>query len=376
MADHYLLAKVWRHHDNPLLAQVKEGGTLYLWDEDFSSLSLPFNDLSNPKTYFSRAQELNLKSLEDSLPFSCKRIKIAELPTQKIKAYYVFDDYYLKALSGLDVEFIHPHPNHFCPESLARSALTTKNPFTDFRKKVEEKNVYQVSHQTSSIQSDEESRALKMLEEYFSDQKAHTYMDERNHFDAMKAGTHFSIPLAQGLLSPKAILEKLREFEQRHGETKSSYWIRFELLWREFFYFSQIYSTTSLYYPDAQKDAPLEMISLKKMLMDLSHEPLIKAMINELVATGMLSNRCRQIFASYFVHHNLYDWRYGAYFFQYFLKDYDPSSNWGNWQYLAGVGRDPRGLRFFNLQTQTQRYDPASSYLSEWADKVDFLSYL
>ncbi|MCE3011801.1 MAG: DASH family cryptochrome, partial [Proteobacteria bacterium] len=67
---------------------------------------------------------------------------------------------------------------------------------------------------------------------------------------------------------------------------------------------------------------------------------------------------------------------YGAYLFQYFLKDYDPSSNWGNWQYLAGVGRDPRGLRFFNLQTQLERYNPDGSYLAQWGNQKDFLAHL
>ena len=377
MADHYLLAKVWRHHDNPLLTQIKEGDTLYVWDEDFSSFHLPFQDLSDPRTYLYRDHEKNLRSFEDSLPFSCKRVRtLDEIPSRKLKAYYFFDHYYYKALSKLSVEFISSHPNHFCSESLAKNAITAKNPFTDFRHKVEAKNVYQVSTLVSTHQSGEESKALQMLDEYFSDQKAHSYLDERNHFEASRAGTHFSIPLAQGLLSPKLILNKLRDFEAKNGDSKSSYWIRFELLWREFFYFSQIYSTASLYYPDGQQSAPLKDISLKAMLSELAREPLIKAMINELVATGMLSNRCRQIFASYVVHLNRFDWRYGAYLFQYFLKDYDASSNWGNWQYLAGVGRDPRGLRFFNLKTQTERYDPTGSYLSKWADKVDFLSYL
>ena len=31
------------------------------------------------------------------------------------------------------------------------------------------------------------------------------------------------------------------------------------------------------------------------------------------------------------------------------LIDFDLSSNWGNWQYLAGVGVDPRGHRQFDL---------------------------
>jgi len=39
------------------------------------------------------------------------------------------------------------------------------------------------------------------------------------------------------------------------------------------------------------------------------------------------------------------------------------ASNYGNWQYLAGVGADPRGLRQFNLAKQTQQYDPVGTFI-------------
>ncbi|HAS22410.1 MAG TPA: deoxyribodipyrimidine photolyase, partial [Idiomarina loihiensis] len=61
------------------------------------------------------------------------------------------------------------------------------------------------------------------------------------------------------------------------------------------------------------------------------------------------------------------DWRYGAAYFEQQLIDYDVSSNWGNWQYLAGVGADPRGHRQFNLEKQTERYDPGNEFIERWA---------
>jgi deoxyribodipyrimidine photo-lyase len=41
-------------------------------------------------------------------------------------------------------------------------------------------------------------------------------------------------------------------------------------------------------------------------------------------------------------------------------------SNWGNWQYLAGVGADPRSHRKFDLQKQTQLYDPDEVFIRKW----------
>ncbi len=39
----------------------------------------------------------------------------------------------------------------------------------------------------------------------------------------------------------------------------------------------------------------------------------------------------------------------GAEHFESYLIDYDPCSNYGNWNYSAGVGSDPRELRYFNI---------------------------
>ena len=57
------------------------------------------------------------------------------------------------------------------------------------------------------------------------------------------------------------------------------------------------------------------------------------------------------------------------------LIDFDVGSNWGNWQYLAGVGADPRGHRRFNLDKQAANYDPDGEFIAKWAKK-DYLSSL
>ena len=88
--------------------------------------------------------------------------------------------------------------------------------------------------------------------------------------------------------------------------------------------------------------------------------------MNELNLTGWMSNRGRQIVASYLVNELQVDWRFGAAYFQMRLIDYDVASNWGNWQYIAGVGSDPRGGRHFNIQKQTELYDPNAFFIQKW----------
>lgn len=42
-------------------------------------------------------------------------------------------------------------------------------------------------------------------------------------------------------------------------------------------------------------------------------------------------------------------WRLVFEFYELLFVDYDVCSNWGNWQYVTGVGNDPRGeYRVFN----------------------------
>ena len=88
--------------------------------------------------------------------------------------------------------------------------------------------------------------------------------------------------------------------------------------------------------------------------------------MKELLETGFLSNRMRQIFASEWINTYCLDWRDGANIFEMNLVDYDVFSNWGNWQYLAGVGHDPRGKRKFNLVKQLETYDPKREYFKKW----------
>ena len=88
--------------------------------------------------------------------------------------------------------------------------------------------------------------------------------------------------------------------------------------------------------------------------------------MHQLNQTGYLSNRGRQIVASCLVNELAVDWRYGAAYFEQQLLDYDIGSNWGNWQYIAGVGADPRGGRHFNIDKQTAQFDPDGHYIERW----------
>lgn len=47
----------------------------------------------------------------------------------------------------------------------------------------------------------------------------------------------FSAWLALGCLSPREIYVELKKYEEQFGANESTYWLIFELLWRDYFRF-------------------------------------------------------------------------------------------------------------------------------------------
>jgi deoxyribodipyrimidine photo-lyase len=95
----------------------------------------------------------------------------------------------------------------------------------------------------------------------------------------------------------------------------------------------------------------------------------VDANMNELRLTGFMSNRGRQITASYLVNDLKVKWLMGAAYFESLLIDYDVCSNYGNWAYIAGVGNDPRQDRYFNIDKQAATYDADGAYRRLWLQK-------
>jgi len=66
--------------------------------------------------------------------------------------------------------------------------------------------------------------------------------------------------------------------------------------------------------------------------------PIVDAFMRELKFTGFMSNRGRQIVASYLALDLKQDWRIGAHHFEQMLIDHDVHSNYASWNSSAGVG--------------------------------------
>lgn len=268
---------------------------------------------------------------------------------------------------------------------------------------IESSSVLQQRHPASAFPlRGGESSAMERLEWYFIRGKSvdssrwgkadpppvARYKQTRNNLLGHAYSTKMSPFLAYGSISPRVIWEALDDHERNFGEDQNTYWVRFELLWRDYFFFVAEKFGNLLFdlagfekatdprqaerkledgwwkIWEPLKDGPEHPIT--RLLEGRTGIPFIDANILELRDSGFMSNRGRQNVASFLSKDLGFDWRIGAEFFQSHLIDYDPTSNYGNWQYVAGVGNDPRASRQFNTIKQAKDYDSHGEYVKMW----------
>ncbi|MDG2461637.1 MAG: DASH family cryptochrome [Luminiphilus sp.] len=212
---------------------------------------------------------------------------------------------------------------------------------------------------------------LRRLEQFlFHTHGVADYKQTRNDLDGLGGSSTLSPWLANGALSARTVAHSIFRYEREHIANESTYWLYFELLWREFFHWRAVIDGRSLFRhggrPGRRLLTTFEPRRFARWCAGDTDFPLVNALMRQLVATGWMSNRGRQITASCLINELELDWRYGAAFFEQQLIDYDVASNYGNWQYIAGVGSDPRRGRHFNLEKQAAQYDPGGVFTTKW----------
>ncbi|PHN06119.1 DASH family cryptochrome [Flavilitoribacter nigricans] len=197
------------------------------------------------------------------------------------------------------------------------------------------------------------------------------YKETRNGLIGADYSSKFSAWLAQGCLSARTIYAEVERYEAEVEKNQSTYWMKFELLWRDFFKFTAMRYGKKIFLPGGIKDKTKNWNyrpeTVQRWIDGATGDAFVDANMRELKETGFMSNRGRQNVASYLVHQLGQDWRVGAAWFESRLIDYDVTSNYGNWIYAAGVGNDPRD-RVFNTQRQAERYDEHGDYRELWGE--------
>ena len=213
------------------------------------------------------------------------------------------------------------------------------------------------------------SHAQAHLKQYLERRLADSYKETRNQLIGMDYSSKFSAWLSLGCISARDIAAQLNDYENSYGANDGTYWLWFELLWRDYFRFIHFKYGQKLYRASGLTGVPVKpsyASSFEQWRTGNTGAALVDAGIRELHHSGYLSNRMRQIVASYWIYDMKGDWRAGAAWFESQLIDYDVYSNQGNWLYIAGRGTDPRGGRPFNVTKQAQDHDPQEIYRNLW----------
>jgi deoxyribodipyrimidine photo-lyase len=216
-----------------------------------------------------------------------------------------------------------------------------------------------------------EDEGLKRLNKFiWQDKNILRYKETRNQMIGENYSSKFSPWLANGSLSAKKIFSEIKKFEKEVQSNESTYWLLFELLWRDYFRFVARKYVNKIFLKGGIKNKTFDYIGdfelFEKWRTGKTGNDFIDANMIELLRTGFMSNRGRQNAASYLCKDLKIDWRWGASWFESQLIDYDVASNWCNWMYIAGVGNDPRKNRYFNVNKQAEMYDADKSYRKLW----------
>ena len=221
-----------------------------------------------------------------------------------------------------------------------------------------------------------ETSAWERLNHYFfKTNSLSVYKETRNELVGANYSSKFSAWLALGCISARSIHSKIEQYETEIIANESTYWLTFELIWRDYFRFvmskyGHLFFLKSGIKPEATYLNNHQSQLFESWKNGTTGNDFIDANMQELKLTGFMSNRGRQNVASYLCHDLKLDWRYGAAYFEQQLIDYDVCSNWGNWAYLAGVGNDPRPNRIFNIDKQANDYDKNNLFRKLWLNKI------
>jgi deoxyribodipyrimidine photo-lyase len=415
-----------RLHDNETLIKALESNNqlilVYCFDErHYKDQSLGFRKTGYFKTKFilESLNDLHLSLVSIGAGLTIAYGKTEEEIGKLAKAFDVINVYSQKEIAPEEValeKLVAKELNNidcllhcfhtgslYADEDLPFSIIETPDQFTNYRLKAEKsalvKPSFPIAHFPTpvfltefklptfedlgiSIQLEDsrtafpftggEQQALARLHSYFFESRhIANYKETRNEMIGTEFSTKFSAWLAIGCISPRYIYEKVKEYEATFGANESTYWITFELLWRDYFRLMiQKYSVKFFQKTGIKKTAVLTQPYNEKAFMlwidGQTPAELVNAAMKELRLTGYISNRARQVVASYLCNDLTVDWRYGAAYFEAQLIDYDVCSNWANWAYVAGVGNDPRGNRYFNIDKQAEIYDPEGKYRRLW----------
>jgi len=219
-----------------------------------------------------------------------------------------------------------------------------------------------------------EEAGLKRCKEYINERKALVdYAETRNGLDGEDYSSKLSPWFANGCLSIRYVYHMTRQFEKEVKKNDSTKHFIDELYWRDFARYWCMHHGNKVFsgygvFDRTQYDWKTDLETVQRWRDGMTGLPIIDALMRELNYTGFMSNRGRQIVASYLALDLKQDWRYGAHYFEERLIDHDVQSNYGGWNFAAGLG--PGRVLLFNSLLQSTKFDPEGSFIRKWCPEL------
>ncbi|CAM3460209.1 DASH family cryptochrome [Aequorivita lipolytica] len=213
-----------------------------------------------------------------------------------------------------------------------------------------------------------ETAALNRLHNYTFETKLLTgYRWSRNKSLGMDYSSKFSPYLALGSLSVRTIYQKVKQYEQLVKKNQSTWWLIFELVWRDYFTFKGMRMGNAIFKTEGFRNKRIDFENntalFKRWCDGKTGLPFVDAHMRQLNKSGYMSNRGRVNCSSFLVHDYRIDWTWGAAYFESRLIDYDVSANWMNWHMQAYE------IWYTNPIHQSLKYK-AKDYIQQWIPEL------
>ena len=224
---------------------------------------------------------------------------------------------------------------------------------------------------TESIFKGGEFEGIKKLDDFIKQNFRVTPLSLKKKKKAGVLVTKLSPYLNAGCLSPKTIYERINRFMGNKYHMNRASCILHGLMRRDFFKLQEKKYKEKIFEQGgvkgvAKTDLKDDMEKFKVWKEAKTGVPIVDAFMRELNETGFIPFEGRRILSQFLIEELKVNWQIGAEYFQSILVDYNPCSNWGNWNTVADVNFDAKEDRYCNFVTKAKKLDPKGELVRKW----------
>ncbi len=222
-----------------------------------------------------------------------------------------------------------------------------------------------------------EYQGLKVLDTFMKDNfKVNSIKQKRTGRNKVALSTMMSPYLNFGCVSPKTVYAAINRFMGNKHHKNRANCIIHGLLRRDYLKLMQKKYKEKVFEKSGIADALLNELKDDMALFDAWRNaqtgvPIVDAFMRELNSTGFVSFEGRRVLSQFLIEDLKVNWVIGAQYFQSKLVDYNPCSNYGNWNIVAGAGFDAKEDRYCNFLNKAKKIDPDGNYVRKWVPELN-----